>query len=1160
MKRIILKLIACLLLFELSTAYGQVVNGSMNGTAGQGVAPTSWTVWGPTPDLSCATCSMYAMPSGSCTTWLSPGPSASTNGGNFANMGYGESIYQDITGLTPNATYKLSHLYTCMGFNCSGPGLVNSLVPPYIEMSNQMGFSNSPATPSSLYTWRQYDHYVKFNSSTTRLLIGGLTGGPSFYNAYDDVSLTTTCQQNLPGFITIGSNTSIANASAFIAAYGNNVFNGKYIINGNFTINTNLTLSNCDIVCGSGSTITVNSGIALNIDRSFMHSCTNLWNGIKANSFATLNLNNNIIEDAHTAIEYLGYSNTKINFNTFTNNVIGIYYRFNEVFSKINTQNELIGNTFSGIVSQPLKPKYTGFVSNTMYSIQPSQPTTITKPFAGIMVLDVEAFDIDNPIGLSSNTFSNMTNGIIAFNVYTSTINYCNFRNITSLTGYTNRANGHGIYYRNGINYGNYNPLYNLTVTGRGKTASGFDFEGCTYGIYGEGSDGQSCSIRNNRMDAMTRGVDLLNIYNPSVDNNSIKASLYGIHCNFTTYWPSMRITNNDVLMNGSTSATTGILIDDVFKYGHHIWNDINNNCITMSGTTGFGIEVNNVSHLAQFNINCNSIALNNPSTNLGGIKSTNCYMSFIQDNFIFSNNRTSANTNGLNPVAIHINGTSGSRVPYNRFNDIYIGLRFTGPCLSTIWGTTSGTGANASQNLVYGNRLQNLSTGFRFDQVLNHNDIKYNFYTMTGTTPTLTTVYNMGNEFNGTITTRAFSPNTTTHPKIYWSGLPKYNPCLSGSCSPTSIGNTVTNSIYAPSTIPTCGTGICGNTPIYPRLPKDLVAYAVVTDNPFRTSVLTKTLDYAVYSQEMIWQAEFSLYCELKPIESTFADTTIEKQFIDEKDQQGFYEQYMLQVDANQWLNQEDSSQYYLSKTLTDIQNTIDSLSFIRDTIADSLKAGIQNIIGANQASILTIMNQLDTFMDSVKLARIKHSEELTLRNDSLMTIGVSDSLLQLFNSIHFAKFAIGDLDLSELQKATLFYVASQCPFVNYDAVYRARSAYRLFDDTLYYNDSLICDEAGIINKMASSHIKSDPLALTIHLYPNPSQDRASIQFSEIPSNKLTIFITDILGRVFHNNSQILFSNVYELNTSKWTEGNYFVQVYEGKKLLSSKKFIVIH
>lgn len=69
------------------------------------------------------------------------------------------------------------------------------------------------------------------------------------------------------------------------------------------------------------------------------------------------------------------------------------------------------------------------------------------------------------------------------------------------------------------------------------------------------------------------------------------------------------------------------------------------------------------------------------------------------------------------------------------------------------------------------------------------------------------------------------------------------------------------------------------------------------------------------------------------------------------------------------------------------------------------------------------------------------------------------------------------------------LYDIASQCPMLGENAVYKARSMYRFVDDSTYFDDQLLCLPHGIIVKSLRQQE-----ATIVGVVPNPAKDQATL------------------------------------------------------------------
>ena len=94
-------------------------------------------------------------------------------------------------------------------------------------------------------------------------------------------------------------------------------------------------------------------------------------------------------------------------------------------------------------------------------------------------------------------------------------------------------------------------------------------------------------------------------------------------------------------------------------------------------------------------------------------------------------------------------------------------------------------------------------------------------------------------------------------------------------------------------------------------------------------------------------------------------------------------------------------------------------------------------------------------------------------------------------------------------VQADELFYIANQCPMVGGNAVYTARSLYRLIDETVEYDDQLLCLPHGIIVKRLVA-----PEASGVAVVPNPARDQAALVLGRPLEQPGLLLVFDLAGK----------------------------------------------
>jgi hypothetical protein len=97
---------------------------------------------------------------------------------------------------------------------------------------------------------------------------------------------------------------------------------------------------------------------------------------------------------------------------------------------------------------------------------------------------------------------------------------------------------------------------------------------------------------------------------------------------------------------------------------------------------------------------------------------------------------------------------------------------------------------------------------------------------------------------------------------------------------------------------------------------------------------------------------------------------------------------------------------------------------------------------------------------------------------------------------------------------------LAVQCPYVAGDAVYMARSLYAQVDNTISFNDLVICDPATIGSERmltVTPPVDTTKTAVTpiefVNLYPNPAKQIINLAFYAQTEGQVVFEILDQLG-----------------------------------------------
>ena len=155
---------------------------------------------------------------------------------------------------------------------------------------------------------------------------------------------------------------------------------------------------------------------------------------------------------------------------------------------------------------------------------------------------------------------------------------------------------------------------------------------------------------------------------------------------------------------------------------------------------------------------------------------------------------------------------------------------------------------------------------------------------------------------------------------------------------------------------------------------------------------------------------------------------------------------------------------------------------------------------------------------------------------------IDTPSRLKKRFLCLYYRTIGRGQHGLDSAQIDSFRQLAQLCPLLEPDAVYRSRAIMRIYEDTIFYDDALICNASGMEYK-STKQPKAKP-QITCTLAPNPTKDITYLEFSSMPLEPVTIMISDIQGRQVYSETLTLDSKRYDIKSSNWISGIYLVKV----------------
>jgi len=198
----------------------------------------------------------------------------------------------------------------------------------------------------------------------------------------------------------------------------------------------------------------------------------------------------------------------------------------------------------------------------------------------------------------------------------------------------------------------------------------------------------------------------------------------------------------------------------------------------------------------------------------------------------------------------------------------------------------------------------------------------------------------------------------------------------------------------------------------------------------------------------------------------------------------------------------------------------------------------------------------------------------------DTLLAENAAITVQKLYES---NEKAVADIFLSVIMKATgsfsstqektLQAIASQCPWVGGDAVYAARSLYRLIKPKSVFDDDVLCGRDSIPQALQQEESLPEALAelkaqdseitsktLEVSLYPNPAKDGFTVSFNQPLPEDVLLILTDLYGR--RKTIQALNAGTmnFYLNTAAIPSGLYGCSIQSNRQVIAFNKIVITH
>lgn len=868
---------------------------------------------------------------------------------------------------------------------------------------------------------------------------------------------------------------------------GTEIIERCVVINHNLEVDNDFAFTRCKITIGGGIEIKVTSRLSLYSDT--LQGCEQMWKGI--HNFSKLNMQNTLLKDAHFGVVLERITNQEysgIRQCIFSNNFVGIKTSDNPGYHQL----QLYGDSFIG--GELLAP-------------YPSQtPIPYTHSLAGIVITNGFYLNLDYSI-----RFKNLCNGLILHNKCIAEVNRSLFSNISHL----------GLSYA-GANYWLAEPFGTGQFVFTTQNGNAIYANKNSYVFY-TGYGGLSNSIISFQNCFRSIMVDASNL---SVKNTRVSGGRFGFTARFMR---SKKLTVNECHLSNTLKCI------DLYHTDHIGAATINSCAISTPAffSSNFprkGIEVSNYSSAQNHIIENNDIFSNT------SIQLTRAQLITISKNRI--------SIGGMNGFGISAFNSPGATFRCNIINGTSLDSFINQKALSLALSPKCTISNNTSSNTLHGYEFNlNCTTdSFKLNTINNHKvGLRIPILGMLGIQN------NNGNRWTGNYTitsgnTGAWAqinpdPNSPHSRFVVHVGQPPFYP---QSISPFSLvcqGTFFTcNASQAPTAPINCNP--VGNfSPIEDPNDENIrMLAALAADSSYSFDEFNESVKY-----QLRREVELAISQGQITLPDTGIYTNFEQQLIDGPESQynevdAKLQQRLLQENADSVLN----TLYLSIKQLSQELYMLDS-SLVADSMNTDSLLPYQIMQGKQQLSLLNQQVQLITNQanDSYRV----EAAEAAVLNQTINNTAFYQEPEKTINEIYLRTIGSEQYTFTEDQIQAIHYIAHMCPAIGGSAVYKARSLYALFNDTISYDDANICLQQGILYRLAQNSSK-ERVKENVIIYPNPTTDFITIKYLGEELKSFELEITNATGQLVTSKMVTLSSNTATENISQLAKGVYFISL----------------
>jgi len=866
-------------------------------------------------------------------------------------------------------------------------------------------------------------------------------------------------------------------------------------INGSLLVDLSFfQLDDCEIILGPTSSITVQDNSTLHLKGNYIHGCDYLWHSIAKIGNGTLLLDDNIIQDAISAVRFEnnginpGFSQANITNNFFNKNHVGIFgWQTGQVHFA-----SFYGNEFT-CENETLLPPFNPNLSS---------PEPLSVTYAGIQLVFTESLVSLLGTVQKPNYFHHLQNGILS-DLNTLHVSNARFAHIPVNDDHISFIPAVGI--GNGIfQHGN------LFQTGNGPNSSPPNFQSVRTGIHVARSYA-SVHILDNHMNEVKTGIRIRNSPTAWVNNNTIKCDDFGIDVFNNNGFQYLNVEDNTVTVDHPSFdgfnpyRGTGIKIDAPAL------NTIDNGNIFSNTVYLYERNQGIVVNLAEFGaVRENNVFLQSDKAS-SGIR-----LAGSQNVDLSCNDVSGASGTYVPGTNIGINVLSSRGCAYQCNNMLYtsVGLQFNGVC------TASPASPSSMLTDVRGNTFSWHGYG-----LLMQPDALFGSFVNQGLQ-----VHKGNTWLGGYLEDKAVhfgAPIQISRSKfqVHSNSLPYYpysdnsnNPIKPHPPLPNSSGTTWFD-------IDSGGSPYECAEECYSELTNESESESI---NSFGLGLVKDSL---VFTEEFDAAIKEALARQLYRILDDNPDLLNQDSAL-----LNFYTNAsntaiatLTAIDRlREAISDVDStSNVQITEWSEAIRIRLDSITVAEEELPTDPDSS--TLVGFEQEredyllEIDSFVHLTEQLLCSLKAARLVLVDSALFLNSGIQPATDMEFNEVFTNRMYFSKAYFGDFDFSSTEQDTLLFIAEQCPTLGGNSVFNARGMLAAFGNELDINDDSLCFQTAARPVQQAVGATTIPEAGQLLVYPNPANDRLWVRLPDPSANKAEVRVFNAFAiPVFQQNMPV--------------------------------------